>query len=71
MNCYRCGAPLSRDEIAIHKKLVNRGAEKHLCKSCLALAFEVSEDLINEKIEWFRKTGCTLFDPVKQDDNTR
>jgi uncharacterized protein YlaI len=59
--CYRCGAALSLDEIAVHKKLVNRGATMFLCKSCLAEEFKVSVELIEERIAYFKKTGCQLF----------
>lgn len=61
MICYRCGAPLTPDEIAIHRKLVNRGAQRHLCKACLAAAFQVPVSMIEERIEYFRRTGCMLF----------
>ncbi|MEA4889751.1 MAG: hypothetical protein VB070_09850 [Clostridiaceae bacterium] len=61
MVCYRCGAPLSADEIAIHKKLVSRGAASFLCKNCLAHEFQVSVSLIEDRIAYFRETGCRLF----------
>ena len=59
--CTVCGRKLSRDEIALTKKLVNRGAESFFCLSCLAKKFAVSEDLLREKINQFRQMGCTLF----------
>lgn len=43
--------------------MVNRGATEFLCIKCLAEYFKISEDLVREKIEHFRKMGCTLFDP--------
>lgn len=59
--CAGCGRPLTKDEIALTKKLVNRGAESFLCLSCLAEKFGVSEELLMEKIVQFRQMGCTLF----------
>lgn len=59
--CFRCGAPLSADEIAIYRRIVNRGAEQFLCIHCFAKEFSVEEKLILEKIEQFKKMGCTLF----------
>ena len=59
--CKQCGKPLSRDEIGLHKKMVNRGATEYFCLHCLAAYFGASEDLLKEKIEQFRKDGCTLF----------
>ncbi len=31
------------------------------CISCLSVYLGVSEELVREKIDYFRKTGCTLF----------
>ena len=61
--CFSCACPLSRDEIALTKKLINRGATRFFCLSCLALRFEVGEDVLREKIAEFRAMGCTLFGP--------
>lgn len=59
--CFQCGKELEPDEIAIYKKLVNRGARKYLCVPCLSRYFGVEESLIREKIRYFREQGCTLF----------
>ena len=59
--CRKCGRKLEPDEIAIYKRMVNRGAEDFLCISCFAAEFRVSEELIREKIRHFREMGCTLF----------
>ena len=60
--CRRCGSTLSKDEIALTRKLINRGATEYFCLSCLAAHFQVTEDLLREKIIQFREMGCTLFD---------
>ena len=60
-NCAGCGRPLTADETAITKKLINRGAVSFLCVSCLAKKFEVREADIRERIDYFRQSGCTLF----------
>lgn len=62
INCKQCGKELLSDEIAIYKRLVHRGAEEFLCIPCLAAHFHVSEQLVYEKIEHFKKQGCTLFE---------
>ena len=59
--CITCGKPLSRDEIAVTKKLINRGATAFYCVHCLAAYFEVTPRDIQERIEYFKSTGCTLF----------
>lgn len=59
--CKECGRPLKRDEIALTKKLVNRGATEFMCLTCLAEHFRVSEERLKEKIQHFKDSGCTLF----------
>ncbi len=59
--CKKCGRILSPDEIAITKKLVNRGTTVYYCIDCLAEAFDVERIDIEEKIDYFKKAGCTLF----------
>lgn len=63
--CFRCGHVLSTDEIAIYRRMVNRGADAFLCIPCLAEHFHVPASLIFEKIEHFRAMGCTLFPPTE------
>lgn len=59
--CRCCGRELTPDEIAIYKRMVNRGAIDFLCITCFAAEFGVSEELIREKIRHFKEMGCTLF----------
>ena len=61
MGCIKCGKDLTKDDIGLHKKLVNRGDEECMCVLCLAEHFEVSEAFLRKKIEEFKKIGCTLF----------
>lgn len=59
--CIKCGKPLSVNEIGLHKRLINRGAEEYMCKACLAKHFNVSAELLDEKIKMYIMQGCTLF----------
>ena len=59
--CFRCRRILVPDEIALTKKLINRGASDFLCISCLSEHFQVPEDILRKKIVQFREMGCTLF----------
>ncbi len=61
MKCLQCGKELIPDEIAMYKKLVSRRASEFMCYSCIAKQFQVTEELIREKAEYFKKTGCRLF----------
>lgn len=61
--CLRCGRPLTADEIAITKRLINRGTTEFYCVPCLAAWFEVTEQDIRDRIAYYRSIGCTLFTP--------
>ena len=59
--CKQCGKELTKDEIGLHKKMINRGATEYCCLDCIAAYFQAPKELLKEKIEQFRKDGCTLF----------
>ena len=59
--CTKCGIALSKDEIALHKKLYNRAAKSFLCIKCSSEYLEVTQEMLAAKIEEFKKMGCTLF----------
>ena len=62
MNCAGCGkGPLSRDEIGLTKKLVNRGSVSCFCLDCLAARFRTSRKELLDIAARFRESGCTLF----------
>ncbi|MBO7663678.1 MAG: hypothetical protein J6U01_09935 [Clostridia bacterium] len=62
--CRECGRGLTADEIAVTRKLINRGARSFYCVDCLAAYFEVTPEEIRERIAYFRQSGCTLFAPA-------
>lgn len=63
--CYRCGRTgLSRDEIGLNRKVVNRAVERFLCLSCLAAEFGESEAALVAYADRLREQGCTLFPAV-------
>jgi len=59
--CLVCGSELDSDEIALTKKLINRGAKEYMCLACLSRKFDVSVSVLREKIIQYREMGCTLF----------
>lgn len=60
--CYVCGKdPLTKDEIGVCKKLIDKKTTKFYCIPCLAEQFEVTEEELLAKIEEFKAEGCTLF----------
>ena len=60
--CYVCGKEnLSKDEIGITKKLIDKNTKQFYCLSCLAEYLEVTEEELLDKIEEFKDEGCVLF----------
>ena len=59
--CVKCGKPLEFNDIGATKKFINRGATEFMCRACLAKELGVSEELIEKKIEQFKRQGCMLF----------
>lgn len=60
--CYVCGeTPLSRDEIGLTKKLIDKSSKTFYCLDCLADYLEVTTEELKNKIEEFKEEGCTLF----------
>ena len=60
--CYVCGkSPLTKDEIGINKKIIDKKATQFYCLSCLAEFLEVTEEELLAKIEEFKAEGCKLF----------
>lgn len=59
--CIRCGKKLTGDEIAVTKKLINRGAQEFFCVPCLAARFHISEKDVEQLISNFKAAGCSLF----------
>ena len=68
VRCAGCGRALSEDEIALTKKLINRGAVSFYCLSCLGARLQVTEAILRRKIQEFRAMGCTLF-PAKAEES--
>lgn len=66
--CALCGRTLESDEIALTRKLVNRGATRFFCLCCLGERFDVTEAELRRKIDEFREMGCTLFGGPKGGD---
>ena len=59
--CYVCSKELSKNEIGLTKKLINKNAKDYYCINCLAEYLEVTEEELLDKIEEFKNEGCTLF----------
>ncbi len=59
--CQHCGKALSTNEIGISMRLLGRDGKHLLCRECLAKDLKIDPELIDKKIEQFKKLGCPLF----------
>ena len=59
--CCECQKPLSKDEVALTKKLVDLDSEEFYCIPCLAEYLGCTEQDLKEKVQEFKEQGCTLF----------
>lgn len=59
--CMNCGRELTYNEIGAHKKFAGRSSTRFLCLDCLAGRLDVPVELLQRKIEEYKKQGCTLF----------
>ena len=61
-NCYSCEKEtLSKNEIALTKKLLDKDSKRFYCLDCLAEYLEVDTEFLLAKIEEFKEQGCDLF----------
>lgn len=60
--CYLCGKEyLTKNEIALTKKLIDRDTKVFYCINCLAEYLEVDLEILIAKIDEFKEQGCDLF----------
>ncbi len=63
VDCFICGKEnLSHNEIGLNKKLIGRNIEKFHCIRCLADYLEITAEDLEERIQEFKDSGCTLFE---------
>jgi len=59
--CVECSKNLSKDEVALSKKMLDLEITEFYCIDCLAEYFECDRDDLVVKIQEFKEQGCTLF----------
>jgi hypothetical protein len=60
--CYVCGKEkLTKHEIGLTKKLLDKNTKCFYCLECLAEYLEVDTEFLLEKIEEFKTQDCELF----------
>ncbi len=62
VNCFSCGKKqLSKDEVALNKKMIGREIKQFYCLKCFAEYFDVTTEELLIKIQEFKEQGCALF----------
>lgn len=60
--CYICEKEaLSKNEIGLTRKLLNKNSSRFYCLDCLADYLEVESEFLLAKVEEFKEQGCDLF----------
>jgi len=59
--CVECSRKLTKDEIALNKKLISLDLEEYSCLDCLSISFGCEINDLKIKIDEFKEQGCTLF----------
>lgn len=59
--CIDCGRQLTKDEVALNKKLISLDIEEFRCLNCLSDSFGCEVEDLKIKIDEFKEQGCTLF----------
>jgi uncharacterized protein YlaI len=60
--CYVCEKEnLSKNDIGLTKKLLDKDTRIFYCIDCLAEYLEVDSEFLLAKVEEFKEQGCDLF----------
>lgn len=59
--CIDCGKILTKDEIALNKKLISKDVKQFQCLECMSESMGCTVEDLEIKIAEFKEQGCTLF----------
>lgn len=59
--CVECAENLTKDEVALNKKLISKNTKEFLCLGCLSVFLNSDREILEDKIVQFKDEGCTLF----------
>lgn len=59
--CCECDNILSKDEIALNKKLIDKNVKEFMCLECMSEHLGCEVEDLRIKIDEFKEQGCTLF----------
>ena len=59
--CIDCMRQLTKDEIALNRKMISLELKEFRCLDCLSVSFGCEVEDLQIKIEEFKEQGCNLF----------
>ena len=59
--CTDCGKAITKDEVALSRKLIDIDTKEFYCLACMAENFGCTVEDLQIKIQEFKEQGCTLF----------
>ena len=59
--CIECNKALTKYEVALNKKLIDKNTKEFLCLNCMSEQFGCEVEDLQIKIDEFKEQGCTLF----------
>ena len=61
-SCYICDKEaLSKNEIGLTKKLLDKDSKRFYCLDCLAEHLEVDTEFLLDRVDEFKEQGCIFF----------
>ena len=59
--CFNCNTELSKDDVALCKKMLGKKIKQLFCREHLAEVLDTDVETLTDKVEQFKEEGCTLF----------
>lgn len=60
--CYTCGKDaLSKNEIGLTKKLLDKDSRHFYCLDCLAEHLDVDTEFLLDRVKEYKEQGCKFF----------
>ena len=59
--CFKCDCELSKDDVALCKKMLGKKIKQFFCREHLAEILDTDVETLDDKVKQFKEEGCTLF----------
>ena len=64
VHCEECRCAVTNNEIALNIKLLGKQIATVRCYACLAEALNCTVKELNEKVQYYKDMGCTVFEKI-------